>query len=133
MAEHAVNLFKSYFPHQKNEWTKNTRLPGGCFESKTFFDFKNEIKNNYQFLAEKTINRYLSCYGSRTNDLLAGITSKKDMGYWIADELSEHEISFLKRYEWAQSAEDILWRRTKLGLVFLAKHKKEVEQIILEN
>jgi glycerol-3-phosphate dehydrogenase len=67
-------------------------------------------------LPPELITRYARTYGTRTEKLLAGRTCIADMGNEIASGLYEAEVDYLMRLEWATSAADILWRRSKLGL-----------------
>ncbi len=63
-----------------------------------------------------TLRRFVRSYGTLTDDLLGDATREADLGAVIGADLTEREVDFLRRTEWARTADDILWRRTKLGL-----------------
>jgi glycerol-3-phosphate dehydrogenase len=65
------------------------------------------------------VERYARAYGTRIHHLLAGCAGMADMGRAITPQLYESELRYLASVEWAQTAEDVLWRRTKLGLCTL--------------
>ena len=80
----------------------------------------------YPFLAEPHLRRLLRAYGTRTADLLGDARSLDDLGRRHGADLTEAEIRYLVRAEWVRTAEDILWRRSKLGL---RMNESEVAQI----
>jgi glycerol-3-phosphate dehydrogenase len=69
-------------------------------------------------------------YGTRARDLLAGTRGLGDLGQCLGADLYEREIEFLLRTEWARSAEDILWRRTKLGLQFAPAEIEKLQRYV---
>ena len=70
----------------------------------------------YAFIPEPTLRRLLRAYGTRIDDILHGVTCTDDLGFVFGADLTEAEIRYLMRSEWARTAEDIVWRRSKLGL-----------------
>ncbi len=70
----------------------------------------------YPFLDAMTVERLCRAYGTRVTAILEGATGTADLGRDFGAGLSEREVDYLVANEWAQSADDILWRRTKLGL-----------------
>lgn len=128
LAEKAVNHFKPFFTHQKDAWTEKFILPGGHGNG-----FKNnftELKKQYHFISDCTLTRYISTYGSRTEKLLENISNQKDLGLEFAQGFYQHEVDFLIKNEWAKTAEDILWRRTKVGMLSNNFNIDELEQYI---
>ncbi len=71
---------------------------------------------SYPFMAPVTLRRMFHAYGTRIDGLLEGIASVEDLGEHFGADLYAREVSWLMHEEWAISAEDILWRRSKLGL-----------------
>jgi glycerol-3-phosphate dehydrogenase len=63
------------------------------------------------------VSRLAAAYGTRARNILAGARTKVDLGFFFGATLTEVEIRYLMAQEWAQTADDVLWRRTKLGLV----------------
>ena len=86
-------------------------MPGADFEA-YLADFSRE----HAWLPAALARRYLRAYGTRTSRLLGGATSMNGLGIDLGGGLHEAEVDYLRRAEWAVSAEDILWRRSKLGL-----------------
>ena len=71
------------------------------------------------WLPEMQANRYVQLYGTRTDDLLDGAACLADLGPLMGADLYRREVDFLKDTEWAVTVEDIIWRRSKLGLRLL--------------
>jgi glycerol-3-phosphate dehydrogenase len=96
-------------------WTANSILPGGDISGRRD-SFINEKIRTYDFLDESVVTRYACSYGTRMDILLDGVASMRAMGRDFGGGLYEKEIFYLIHHEFAKSAEDILWRRSKLGL-----------------
>jgi glycerol-3-phosphate dehydrogenase len=75
-----------------------------------------QLQRNYPFLEAAHANRLAHAYGTRATKLLGDATSFADLGRCFGASLTEREVSYLLAEEWAVSAEDIVWRRSKLGL-----------------
>lgn len=101
--------------------TSNTPLPGALSEKNIPWDlYKKSMEDNYSWLPPDLLARYLRTYGTRTSLLINNCASKEDLGEHFGHGLYEQEVIFLIREEWATNTDDILWRRTKLGLFFQA-------------
>ncbi len=74
------------------------------------------LRARYPFMAERTLRRLLRAYGTCVHDLLGDAASAEALGPVLGADLTEAELRYLVRYEWAQSAADVVWRRSKLGL-----------------
>jgi glycerol-3-phosphate dehydrogenase len=74
------------------------------------------LQRDHGWLPQRQARRYVRTYGTRARDLLTGMRGIEDLGQCLGADLYEREAEFLIDTEWARSAEDILWRRTKLGL-----------------
>ncbi len=101
---------------KKDRWTANSTLPGGDFKAKDFDALVDEFTLKYSFLERKVVWRFVRSYGTKTRELLEGITSLSDMGEDFGAGLTEQEVKYLIKNEWAQTAEDVVWRRGKLGI-----------------
>ena len=75
-----------------------------------------KVQNHYAWLPPLLVVRYTRAYGTRIHTLLRERATIADMGEEIAPGLYEVEVEYLRKYEWARTAHDILWRRSKLGL-----------------
>lgn len=97
-------------------WTKGTLLPGGDLPSGSFAAFLRVMERRYPWLPASLRTRYARAYGTRAHRFLAEARVLEDLGEEIVPGLYEREARYLQEVEWARSADDILWRRTKLGL-----------------
>ena len=122
LAEHALRKMKRFFPDLGGPWTGRTPLPGGAFEG-GFEDFVLRQGEKYPFLCEDHLLRLCRSYGTRMDTWLEGASSMQDLGRDFGGTLTEREAQYLIAHEWAKTAEDILWRRTKCGL-----HMDEAER-----
>lgn len=102
----------------KKGWTGHQPLPGGNFPIHGFGNEVAELRRVWPFLPERLAERLIRAYGTRAAQILNGKTSLHDLGRCFGADLHEAEIDYLIAHEWARSAEDILWRRSKLGLRF---------------
>ena len=96
--------------------TASKPLPGGDFEANGLAALAAEITKAAPFLDAIVAKRLARTYGRRTMDLLAGARTKADLGQDFGAGLTEAEVRYLVANEWAMTADDIVWRRTKLGL-----------------
>jgi glycerol-3-phosphate dehydrogenase len=77
-----------------------------------------DLQRRYPFLAEPTARRMVRSYGTLAGEMLGDARDAADLGGVIGADLSEREVDWLVRNEWARTADDVLWRRSKLGLRF---------------
>ncbi len=97
-------------------WTADAPLPGGEFDIDGLDALVTELRAAHGWLEAATANRLARQYGRRAFDLLKGVRDVGDMGRHFGAGLHAREVEWLIANEWARSAEDVLWRRTKLGL-----------------
>ena len=116
LAEAALAELRPFFPQMKGEWTRNAVLPGGDLPGGDRDAWFAELERRYPRLPAELLRSLAKRYGTRAIDLLDGATSASDLGRDFGGGLTEREIAYLRREEWATSADDILWRRTKCGL-----------------
>jgi len=117
LAEHALAKFQPSFPEMRAPWTATAPLPGGDIPA-PFDQWAGEMAKRYSFLDPLLVNRFCRAYGTRIDALLDGVAIETDLGRDFGAGLSEREVDYLVANEWAVTADDILWRRTKLGLRF---------------
>lgn len=130
LAEQALQNLKKYFPHMGTAWTTNTPLPGGDLQGQSFVQFTASLQQQYPWLPPAVLLRYARSYGSLSLQLLAGTKQLSDLGRDFGAGLYGIELDYLRQHEWAQTAEDILWRRTKLGLVLSNDQQNEVKNAL---
>jgi len=99
-------------------WTARAVLPGGGFPPNGAADIARALRAAYPFIAEAHAGRLVRAYGTRASAVLTGARSVGDLGVRFGGDLTEAEVNFLRQEEWAETAEDVLWRRSKLGLAF---------------
>src|SRR5690606_18429290 len=116
LAEEAVNMIVDARGENRPAWTATAFLPGGDFPD-SLATFTQHVIQSYPFLPEHLAARLASHYGTRVHELLSGVTDVSDLGEHFGAGLYQREVDFLVTQEWARHAEDILLRRTKLGLV----------------
>ncbi len=128
LAEHAMQKLSKYFPEADKDWTAHAHLPGGDIGGTDFDDYFERLSRRYPWMPSGMLRRLARAYGARIENIVNGAKSLKDMGEIFGDDLSEAEVRYLVEQEWATSAADILWRRSKLGV-----HMKRDAQGILES
>ena len=97
-------------------WTARATLPGGDIPDADFDAFLVETKRQFFWLPGDVATRLAHAYGNRIDRVLGRAAQLEDLGEEFGAGLFEVEVDYLKKYEWAVSADDILWRRSKLGL-----------------
>ena len=97
-------------------WTGRAPLPGGDIEGADFERFLADLKRRRPWLPPDLARRYARAYGTRVGRLLDGARGLGDLGEDLGGGLHEAEVEYLRREEWALTADDVLWRRSKLGL-----------------
>jgi glycerol-3-phosphate dehydrogenase len=118
LAEAALAILSRHLsPARKSAgWTGRDALPGGDFPADGFEALVNATAARYPFLAGETVRRLVRAYGTRAERLIGRAKTSSDLGRTFGADLTEAEVVYLARNEWAMSAADIVWRRSKLGL-----------------
>jgi glycerol-3-phosphate dehydrogenase len=114
-AERAVSSLTPFYP-MSPRWTANAALPGGDFGWTRFDAEVDSATERWRFLTEDQARRLLSAYGSRLEAILGDAKSRAELGPTFGPELTGAEVRYLMAKEWARFPDDILWRRSKLGL-----------------
>jgi len=97
-------------------WTAGSTLPGGEFPPDGFYPLVAEMIGKYPFLSEPHVRRLVRAYGRRAERILGNAQSMDDLGPCLTGDMTGAELRYLVEHEWAETAEDVLWRRSKLGL-----------------
>jgi glycerol-3-phosphate dehydrogenase len=118
LAEKAVDLLSRHLPLPRASQTAREKLPGGD---------PVDVENRYPYLVKSLARRFARTYGSRTEELLK---NGKDLGRDLGAGLHEAEVDFLRNTEWAVTVDDIIWRRTKLGLRMAASDIENLSRYI---
>ncbi|MFO1257908.1 MAG: glycerol-3-phosphate dehydrogenase [Gammaproteobacteria bacterium] len=117
LAEEALSLLKPFFKEMGPSWTADAILPGGDLQV-SFETFCLKLQQEFPFLPPELSSRYANYYGTRCYQFLKDKESLETMGEHFGHHLYEAEVEYLMMHEWAITVQDILERRTKLGLVF---------------
>ena len=139
LAQHALEKLDRYLPanaRARRDWSGQVPLPGGDFPVQGFEALVNDIGREYSWLGARQSRRLARAYGTRTRAILDGATNWSSLGREFGDGLTEAEVTYLMREEWAEETADVIWRRSKLGLrlsqeqivaleSFMAHHREE--------
>ena len=106
------------------DWTMHAHLPGGDFAIDDKEKLTDLFIQDYSFLPKKVIERLINHYGSKSVNILGGANTEADLGNHFGHGLYQAEVEYLIKNEWAIKIDDILYRRTKLGLVFNPEEKE---------
>ncbi|MDE2136163.1 MAG: glycerol-3-phosphate dehydrogenase [Gammaproteobacteria bacterium] len=133
LAEDAVNALAPLLGTAAAPWTGTAKLPGGDLPDGSFAVFARTVERRYPWLPQRLQLRYAHAYGSRIARLLGPAAALGDLGAEILPDLYEREAEYLCREEFARTAQDILWRRTKLGLHLLGASNEPLERWLAAN
>jgi glycerol-3-phosphate dehydrogenase len=127
LAEAALAKITPFFPKAGSDWTAGVSLPGGDFPVDGVSDLIRDLHKNYPFLDEFWARRLIKAYGTEARLILGDAKSPVDMGKGFAATLTEREIVWLMEKEYARTAEDVVWRRSRLGLRMSKSEIAELE------
>jgi len=122
-AEKAVSKLTPFYP-MSARWTAKAPLPGGEFAFGRFENEIDEARARWRFLSEEQARRLVSAYGLNVKAILGEAKDRADLGPAFGPELTGAEVRYLMRCEWARFPDDILWRRSKLGLTMPAADRE---------
>ena len=116
----AEAVMEKLYSHTKQQhWTDKVPLPGGDIDldqPNALVDLSAKLLHQYPFLSQTWAQRLINTYGTDSFAVLGEATSLDDLGVQFGADLSAQEVQWLMQHEFAKSADDIVWRRTKLGL-----------------
>ncbi|MEE4117541.1 MAG: glycerol-3-phosphate dehydrogenase [Paracoccaceae bacterium] len=116
LAESALERIVPRFPGTKAAWTAGVALPGGDFPVDGVARLTRDLRAAYPFLDERWAGRLVRAYGTEAAEMLGEAREAADLGRDFGATLTEREVGWLMTREYARTAEDVLWRRSKLGL-----------------
>ena len=128
MMEKIEGLLEKESDLNTGKWTSSEPLPGGDFAIEELSTLCKQLHKEYSFLSEDEATRFIKLYGTRAKKLLGDAKSYKDLGQAFGHSLYQREVEYLIKTEWAITAQDVLWRRTKLGLLFNTKEQAALEK-----
>ena len=127
LAEAALRALQAWVGTSGAGWTDKQPLPGGDLPGCDFSTFAREALRRWPFLAPATAHRMARAYGTRMDRVLGSASSLEMLGENLGAGLTAAEVDYLQREEWALTAEDILWRRSKLGLAIAGAEARRLE------
>ncbi|SDS59806.1 homodimeric glycerol 3-phosphate dehydrogenase (quinone) [Halopseudomonas xinjiangensis] len=130
LAESALERLKPWFTNMGPSWTGRHALPGGSFESPGLL--VESLAGQYPWLDKEQLSRYVRSYGTLCQAFLRGCSGPDDLGEAFGGGLTEREVKYLREREWAVTSEDILWRRSKLGLHLNAAQQTRLAEYLGE-
>lgn len=130
LGESALEKLQAVFPQMKGDWTEDATLPGGDFDTQT--ELAEAIAQAAPWLPASTRRRWVGSYGTLSFQILADAKSIESLGQDFGHGLRAREVDYLCTQEWAEEVDDILWRRTKLGLLFTADQKAQLESYLAQ-
>ena len=119
LAEQAMNMLAGSLGCGRRGWTHDAPLPGGDIPGADIGGYTERCAARYSWLPEALLRHHVRHYGTEIHALLAGCAGIGDLGEHFGVGLYAAEVEYLVKHEWARTPEDILWRRTKLGLRML--------------
>jgi glycerol-3-phosphate dehydrogenase len=132
LAEAALDKLAPHLGPLAPRWTATAALPGGDLAVDGIPALANELRASCPALKPAQASRLARAYGTRARQIVDGAHSEADLGVHFGADLQAREVTYLMRHEWAQSAEDILWRRSKLGLRVSADDARRLADFMRE-
>ena len=130
LAESALALVERVLGRRARAWTARASLPGGDFPVTGFEDLVRGLVAEFPQQQRGHLRRLARLYGTSARAVLAGAKGRSDLGRCFGSDLYEAEVRYLMSHEWAVSAEDVLWRRTKCGLRLSASEGEALESFM---
>jgi len=136
LALRVLDKLDRYLPastRARRNWSGQTPLPGGDFPVQGFAALVKDIVRDYPWLGAQQSHRLARAYGTRARAILDGATSWSSLGRDFGNGLTEVEVTYLMREEWAEEAADVLWRRSKLGLRLSAAQTMMLQSFMVQH
>ncbi|KXF75766.1 glycerol-3-phosphate dehydrogenase [Paramesorhizobium deserti] len=125
LSEHALQRLQKYFPKMGGDWTARAVLPGGEIPNADYVAFFETLRTDYPWMPRDLMEHYGRLYGTRSREVIGKATSLDGLGRYFGGNLYEVEVRYLARKEWAQTVEDVVWRRTKESLRMTPEQKAD--------
>ena len=116
LAEHAMEKLSPFLGVEHEPWTAEAHLPGGDIPDADFDDFFEKLSRKYPWLEAGVLHRLTRSYGTKIHDILGKAQDEEGLGQGFGAGLYESEVRYLIENEWVEEADDVIWRRTKLGI-----------------
>jgi glycerol-3-phosphate dehydrogenase len=130
LAEQVMERVEASLGMRGKAWTRSSKLPGGEFAPREFDLQLERLNGLYPNLPDRFLRRLAGQYGTLAATLLGTATRMNDLGELFGADLTQREVEYLIEREWARTADDILWRRTKLGLRMRSGDRVRLEEYL---
>ena len=130
LAEAVLANIAPFYNQLPGNWTANASLPGGNFAVDEFDNLVDNIINKFPFLPNGLARRLVRAYGTDVNLMLADVSSSADLGPDFGADIFQPELDWVINHEWVMTAEDFVWRRTRLGLRLTEKQIVKIDDYI---
>jgi glycerol-3-phosphate dehydrogenase len=130
LAEQALETLEPFFGNLAPPWTETAPLPGGNIGGGDFAALPDALGRLYPFIPLAQCRRLAHAYGTRAMAVLDGVTSRADLGEQFGGGMSQREVDYLVREEWARTAHDIHWLHSKTGLWATPAEKQRLAQYL---
>jgi len=130
LAEAALTKIAPRLDNQQGPWTAGVPLPGGDFAVDGVDDLVQSLRDAHPFLSGPWAHRLVRAYGTDAFDLLKGVETVGDLGEDFGNTITAQELDWSVKHEWTRTAEDYLWRRTKLGLRASDEEKTRMNEFL---
>jgi glycerol-3-phosphate dehydrogenase len=130
LAEHALQELLPVLDREEEPWTDQEALPGGDIADANLARFIADAYARWPALPSALLTHLARHYGTRMARILGAARHIEDLGTRFGEVLTQAEVEYLVRNEWARSAEDILWRRTRLGLALPASAVHDLQDAV---
>jgi len=133
LAESMLDEVESVLGAKGAPWTRKSFLPGGEFGVSGFADLLAKVRSDFPFLAAAQSERLVRSYGLKAFDILQAAKTPEELGHDFGLGLTEAEVRYLINNEWAQTADDVVWRRSKLGIRFTEQQMTRLDTFMNQN
>ncbi len=130
LSESILKNVEEFLGSKGDSWTNRSSLPGGDIDVDGQLDLQNKLQTKYPFLTQETLKRVVRSYGTISFDIFGDVEHIDSLGKHFGSGLYEREVAYLIQEEWARTSDDILFRRSKLGLSFSKDEIKNLNQYL---
>jgi glycerol-3-phosphate dehydrogenase len=136
LGQHALDKLARYLPASssaRRNWSGKIPLPGGDFSVQDFEHLVNDIGREHPWLDARHCRRLVRAYGTKARTVLDRASGWGALGRNFGNGLTEAEVIYLMREEWAEQTDDVIWRRSKLGLRLSKQQVANLESFMAEH
>ncbi|MDA1088710.1 MAG: glycerol-3-phosphate dehydrogenase [Proteobacteria bacterium] len=133
LAEQVLDKLQPHFPGLGTPWTATSILPGGDLGADGFLGFIHTLIGRHPGIDPEYLRGLAGRHGTLVEDVIGEAMGMQDLGEYFGGGLYAREVDFLIDHEWAETADDVLWRRTKTGLHMTGDERAAVKRYMMKN